>query len=84
MFRDQGVRFQCYVMFLACWFVFRRKSRWELVRISSAVMGIEFSYAAETAFVSPTLLKIGKLSKSIQKFGQIFDTKVWQKLTKNW
>ena len=23
-------------------------------------MGIEFSYAAETAFVSPTLLKIGK------------------------
>ena len=24
-------------------------------------MGIEFAYAAETAFVSPTLLKIGKL-----------------------
>jgi hypothetical protein len=23
-------------------------------------MGIEFSYAAETAFVSPTLLKIGE------------------------
>ena len=23
-------------------------------------MGIEFAYAAETAFVSPTLLKIGK------------------------
>lgn len=31
----------------------------ELVRVSAAVMGIEFSYAAETAFVSPTLLKIG-------------------------
>ena len=31
----------------------------ELVRISAAVMGIEFSYAAETAFVSPILLKIG-------------------------
>ena len=27
--------------------------------ISAAVMGIEFAYAAETAFVSPTLLKIG-------------------------
>ncbi|KAH8366979.1 hypothetical protein KR200_007206 [Drosophila serrata] len=39
--------------------VFRSKSRVELIRISAAVMGIEFSYAAETAFVSPTLLKIG-------------------------
>ncbi|XP_050294131.1 proton-associated sugar transporter A isoform X2 [Anthonomus grandis grandis] len=39
--------------------IFRRKTRRELVRISAAVMGIEFSYAAETAFVSPTLLKIG-------------------------
>ncbi|XP_012284226.1 proton-associated sugar transporter A isoform X2 [Orussus abietinus] len=39
--------------------IYRRKSRRELVRISAAVMGIEFSYAAETAFVSPTLLKIG-------------------------
>jgi len=38
---------------------YRRKSRRELVRISAAVMGIEFAYAAETAFVSPTLLKIG-------------------------
>ncbi|ETN64928.1 sucrose transport protein [Anopheles darlingi] len=35
------------------------KTRLELVRVSAAVMGIEFSYAAETAFVSPTLLKIG-------------------------
>merc|ERR1719153_707660 len=38
---------------------YRRKSRMELTRISAAVMGIEFSYAAETAFVSPTLLEIG-------------------------
>ena len=29
-------------------------------------MGIEFSYAAETAFVSPTLLKIGKRFFSFQ------------------
>jgi solute carrier family 45, member 1/2/4 len=40
-------------------FRFRKKTRQELIRISAAVMGIEFSYAAETAFVSPTLLKIG-------------------------
>ncbi|XP_014216103.1 proton-associated sugar transporter A [Copidosoma floridanum] len=39
--------------------IYKRKTRSELVRISAAVMGIEFSYAAETAFVSPTLLKIG-------------------------
>lgn len=38
---------------------YRKKTRRELVRISAAVMGIEFSYAAETAFVSPTLLNIG-------------------------
>lgn len=38
---------------------YRRKSRRELLTISAAVMGIEFAYAAETAFVSPTLLKIG-------------------------
>jgi len=38
---------------------YRRKSRKELLKISAAVMGIEFAYAAETAFVSPTLLKIG-------------------------
>jgi solute carrier family 45 protein 1/2/4 len=37
----------------------RRKSRAELVRVSAAVMGIEFAYSAETAFVSPTLLGIG-------------------------
>lgn len=37
----------------------RSKSRKELMQISAAVMGIEFSYAAETAFVSPLLLNIG-------------------------
>lgn len=37
----------------------RPKSRAELLKVSAAVMGIEFSYAAETAFVSPTLLSIG-------------------------
>ena len=37
----------------------RHKSRMELIRVSAAVMGIEFAYAAETAFVSPTLLGIG-------------------------
>lgn len=40
-------------------FLYRKKTRKELIRVSAAVMGIEFSYAAETAFVSPTLLKIG-------------------------
>ncbi|XP_066149513.1 membrane-associated transporter protein [Euwallacea fornicatus] len=39
--------------------IFRLKTRRELIRLSAAVMGIEFSYAAETAFVSPTLLQIG-------------------------
>lgn len=39
--------------------IYRKKTRAELVRVSAAVTGIEFSYAAETAFVSPTLLKIG-------------------------
>ncbi|BES97702.1 Solute carrier family 45 member [Nesidiocoris tenuis] len=39
--------------------VFRDKTRAELVRLSATVMGIEFSYAAETAFVSPALLEIG-------------------------
>ncbi|KAL5285106.1 hypothetical protein ACFFRR_007070 [Megaselia abdita] len=39
--------------------VYRNKTRLELIRVSAAVMGIEFSYAAETAFVSPTLLQIG-------------------------
>ncbi|CAG2053283.1 unnamed protein product [Timema podura] len=45
--------------------IYRRKTRMELVRVSAAVMGLEFSYAAETAFVSPTLLKIGVPHKSM-------------------
>ncbi|XP_014244219.1 proton-associated sugar transporter A [Cimex lectularius] len=39
--------------------IFKKKTAGELLRISAVVMGIEFSYAAETAFVSPTLLTIG-------------------------
>jgi len=45
--------------------VYRRKSRMEMVRVSAAVMGIEFAYAAETAFVSPTLLGIGIAHKKM-------------------
>jgi solute carrier family 45 protein 1/2/4 len=36
-----------------------KKSRLQLARLSLIVCGIEFCYAAETAFVSPILLKIG-------------------------
>ncbi|KAL4229126.1 hypothetical protein ACF0H5_012164 [Mactra antiquata] len=36
-----------------------RKSRAQLIRLSAAVCGIELCYAAETAFVSPILLKLG-------------------------
>ena len=43
----------------------RRKTRSEMVRVSAAVMGIEFAYAAETAFVSPTLLGIGIAHKKM-------------------
>ena len=39
--------------------IFRRKSRKELVVVSSIVCGIEFCYSAETAFVTPTLLTAG-------------------------
>lgn len=35
------------------------KNRWDLIRLSAVVCGIEFCYAAETAFVSPILLQIG-------------------------
>ncbi|XP_055905348.1 proton-associated sugar transporter A [Eupeodes corollae] len=38
---------------------FRRKSRLDLIRLSALAVGIEFAYAAETAFVSPILLQIG-------------------------
>ena len=36
-----------------------KKSRLEMVQITAAVCGIELCYAAETAFVSPILLKLG-------------------------
>ncbi|CAN7988807.1 unnamed protein product [Ixodes hexagonus] len=39
--------------------IFRRKTRWELVLLSGAVCGIEFCYAAETAFIGPILLELG-------------------------
>ena len=35
------------------------KSRADLIRLSAVVCGIEFCYAAETAFVSPILLQLG-------------------------
>jgi solute carrier family 45, member 1/2/4 len=35
------------------------KSKLELIRLSAVVCGIEFCYAAETAFVSPILLQLG-------------------------
>ncbi|KFB53937.1 AGAP010854-PA-like protein [Anopheles sinensis] len=39
--------------------VFRRKTRFDFIRISAVIMGMEFVYSAETAFVSPILLGIG-------------------------
>ncbi|XP_067686645.1 membrane-associated transporter protein-like [Haliotis asinina] len=36
-----------------------RKTKLQLIRLSTAVCGIELCYAAETAFVSPILLKLG-------------------------
>uniref|UniRef100_A0A182JMA9 Major facilitator superfamily (MFS) profile domain-containing protein n=1 Tax=Anopheles atroparvus TaxID=41427 RepID=A0A182JMA9_ANOAO len=38
---------------------FRTKTRWELVRLSLLIVGIECTYATETAFVAPILLGIG-------------------------
>uniref|UniRef100_A0A182TSG4 Uncharacterized protein n=1 Tax=Anopheles melas TaxID=34690 RepID=A0A182TSG4_9DIPT len=35
------------------------KTRWELVRLSLLIVGIECTYATETAFVAPILLAIG-------------------------
>ncbi|KAJ8306931.1 hypothetical protein KUTeg_015015 [Tegillarca granosa] len=40
-------------------YIAKKKTRLQLVRISAAVCGIELCYAAETAFVSPILLKLG-------------------------
>ena len=39
--------------------IYRRKTRLQLCLISACVCGIEFCYAAETAFVTPILLQIG-------------------------
>ncbi|CAG2256218.1 SLC45A1_2_4 [Mytilus edulis] len=39
--------------------IHKRKSRMQLLRLSAVVCGIELCYAAETAFVSPILLKLG-------------------------
>ncbi|XP_053670748.1 proton-associated sugar transporter A-like [Anopheles nili] len=38
---------------------FRSKSKWELVRLSLLIVGIECTYATETALVAPILLGIG-------------------------
>uniref|UniRef100_A0A182QK88 Major facilitator superfamily (MFS) profile domain-containing protein n=1 Tax=Anopheles farauti TaxID=69004 RepID=A0A182QK88_9DIPT len=38
---------------------FRKKSKWELVRLSLLIVGIECTYATETALVAPILLGIG-------------------------
>lgn len=46
------------IMKMIC-FSHRRKSRFDLIRVCCIIVGIEFAYAAETAFVSPTLLEIG-------------------------
>ena len=37
----------------------QRKTKCQLILLSAAVCGIEFCYSAETAFVTPILLKIG-------------------------
>lgn len=37
----------------------RKKSRFDLIRLSAIIVGIEFAYSAETAFVSPILLEMG-------------------------
>ncbi|XP_021708389.1 proton-associated sugar transporter A isoform X2 [Aedes aegypti] len=39
--------------------LFRPKTRWEFVRLTMIIVSIQFTYAAETAFVSPILLSIG-------------------------
>lgn len=40
-------------------FLHRKKSYLDLIRVSFIVIGLEFAYAAETAFLAPTLLEIG-------------------------
>ena len=40
-------------------YIFRRKAIWEMMALSATICGIEFMYAAETAFVSPLLRILG-------------------------
>ncbi|KAL9703102.1 hypothetical protein quinque_006620 [Culex quinquefasciatus] len=49
--------------------IFRPKTRWELIRLTLLIVGIQFTYAAETAFVTPILLGIG--------LSHTFMTMVW-------
>jgi hypothetical protein len=44
----------------------RTKTRLELILLSLVVFGIEICYAAETAFVTPILQKIGVPGKQLQ------------------
>ncbi|XP_077283736.1 membrane-associated transporter protein-like isoform X2 [Arctopsyche grandis] len=39
--------------------IYRRKTTGEMLRLSTAILGIEFAYSAETAFVAPILLLLG-------------------------
>ena len=48
-----------------------RRSTLQLVTLGAAVCGIEFCYAAETAFVSPALLKIG-VPVAFMSLGSLF------------
>jgi hypothetical protein len=45
----------------------------------SAVMGIEFAYAAETAFVSPTLLGIGIQHRNMVHYSELIYLTLKQK-----
>ncbi|KAL5286667.1 hypothetical protein ACFFRR_007966 [Megaselia abdita] len=38
--------------------VFRKKTRFDLIRLAAVIVGLEFAYAAETAFVTPILRSI--------------------------
>ena len=57
----------------------RKKTRFELILLSLVVFGIEICYAAETAFVTPILQKIGVPGSStiqnLEKLSSIFLTK---------
>ncbi|XP_058465151.1 proton-associated sugar transporter A-like [Malaya genurostris] len=49
--------------------LFRPKTRWELIRLTLLFVGIQFTYAAQTAFVTPILLELG--------LSHTFMTMVW-------